>query len=350
MKEYYSIPLEDAEAQVLLDITQLTDEPVKPVSFPGDIDTAIENFHFEANETFWYESNHVIGLYFSDSKFEKLPKSIGNLSYLRFFVINQCQVQYLSSAFKDLHNLELLVFYNDSEISSEIIIDFPDMFQSLKKLKTFQISGNFFVYIPPSFTDLENLEVLILEQCSFLTNHSTFKQIGEKIKNKPLDTRPNNELHQDLGKLKSIKKIFIKNVGLLEIPTSIKNLNNLKELHLSNVKIKFIKTALSNIFEIKSLESLNLNHCDLKFIPKSIGNLKNLKILNLAHNKLQDFPIEIKNCQHLENIDLTWNLFERELVHLKALYNLKQINFDEAYPEIIPKELYDRKNLNIKGM
>jgi hypothetical protein len=88
MKEYYLIQLEDEEAQVLLDITLLTDGTVKPFPFPGDIDIALENYHFESDETFWYDSNHVIGLYFSDSKLTELPQSIGNLSQLRFLIIN----------------------------------------------------------------------------------------------------------------------------------------------------------------------------------------------------------------------------------------------------------------------
>ena len=72
MKEYNSILLEDNEVEFLLDITQLTGEIFRAVSFPGDIDTALENYQFESNETFWYESNHIIMLYFSDSIFNIL--------------------------------------------------------------------------------------------------------------------------------------------------------------------------------------------------------------------------------------------------------------------------------------
>ena len=78
MKEYYSIPLEDEDAQVLLDITLLTNESVKPVLFAGDINTAIEDSDPKSREIFYYDNHNVVGLYFSNSKLKRLPETIGN--------------------------------------------------------------------------------------------------------------------------------------------------------------------------------------------------------------------------------------------------------------------------------
>lgn len=353
MKEYYSIPLEDDEAQTILEIDQLIDEPVKPVQFPGDIDIAMEEHRFDVTATFWYENHHVVGIFFLSTKLKRLPDSIGNLSFLRYLIIISSQIQYIPSTFKELQNLELLVFSNDIEIDSEVAIDFPNVFQSLNQLKTFHIDGNFIIYIPPSFIELKNLEELILKQCLFLTDHSYFVQIVEKIKSKSLEIKPNNELPKDLGKLKSLKKILLKNVGLLEIPISIINLRSLKELDLSHLKIKFINSALSNVFEINTLENLTLNYCELKYIPKTISNLTNLKILNLAHNNLKEIPAEIKECQKLEKIDLVWNGFGENFKNwIKNLIHLPKLNYlsiGKRYLKLVPEELKIKENLVIKG-
>jgi len=40
MREYYSILLEDEDAQVNLEITEIIDEPLKPIAFIGNFSEA----------------------------------------------------------------------------------------------------------------------------------------------------------------------------------------------------------------------------------------------------------------------------------------------------------------------
>ena len=109
MKEYYSIPLEDVEAQALLDISRLMDDkPIKSIPFPGDIDSALDNVDFGA--AFWYENYHVVGLCFFDSKLKTLPESIGSLSYLRFIFIEETPINFIPTNFKELHELEQFIY------------------------------------------------------------------------------------------------------------------------------------------------------------------------------------------------------------------------------------------------
>ena len=110
MKEYYSIQLEDEEAQALLDISLLTGEPVRSIPFLSDIDKAIENFDFKSKETFWYENYHVIGLYFYRTDLIELPENIGEMSYLRFIVINTSQIQTLLSNFKSPYQIYIFIY------------------------------------------------------------------------------------------------------------------------------------------------------------------------------------------------------------------------------------------------
>ncbi len=214
MKEYYSISLEDEEAQALLDITLLTDEPIKSFHFNGNIDGAIEVDELDYREMFWYDNHHVIGLYFSDSKISILPESLGNLSFLRFLVINSSSIQYIPFTIKNLKNLELFHFYCDPEINPEVSIDFPDIFKYLTSLKSFEVSGYYLIYIPPSFSELESLEELILEHCLISFDHSNFIRFKDNFLSTPV-----LELPIDYGKMKSLKKKIIKNIGLLDIQT-----------------------------------------------------------------------------------------------------------------------------------
>ena len=191
MKEYYSIQLEDEDAQALLDITLLTNEQVRSILFPGDINTAIENFDFRSRETYWYENHHVIGLCFDHTGLNELPESIGKMSCLRFLVIHSSQIQTLPFTFKKLHNLEYLFFYNSPETSEIVHIDFPDIFQHLKNLKLFRFYGMFNVYLPPSFIELENLVELILEHCFFSPERSNYMR---NLGNSDLEIEPNFHL------------------------------------------------------------------------------------------------------------------------------------------------------------
>ena len=347
MKKYHKIKLEDAEAQVLLDISQLTGEPVKAVQFPGDIDTAKEDLDILKlgfGEYFWYENQHIVGLYFCVSNVKSLPESIGNLSYLRYLIIESSLVQNIPSSLKELQNLELLEFISGTEESIQIILDFPDVFQNLKRLKTFRVYGNFVIYIPPSFLELKNLEELILEYCYFFSDYTSFKNY---IKEAKFNT---NELPQDFSRLKSLQTLILRYIYRLELPPSIINQTSLKKLdltHSQELKNKDI------IFNIKSLEQLNLQEFDFYNpwdIPKTIGNLENLKILNIAGNRLDRIPFEISKCQQLEMINLSYCYFKEELSILNSLKNLKTIIYTKSRPEMIPKDLFNKKDLELNGV
>ncbi|MFX0022512.1 MAG: leucine-rich repeat domain-containing protein [Candidatus Hermodarchaeota archaeon] len=349
MKIYDSVKLEDKEVQAILELDQLVDKPAKIISFQGDIDTALEMFEFDSPMTLWYKNHNIIGLFLFHFNIEKLPESIGNLSHMRFITINRCQIKYFPKMMSKFHKLEYLEFYNNPEFGPLINLDLPDIFQNLNNLRKFQINGLFNVYLPPSFIKLEHLEELDLNHCFFTSNRSSY------MKNSKLDVYDFTnepqficELPDDLGRIKSLIKIVLSNLEINDIPKSVGNLSHLKDLQLvfrpPGKKINNLKV----IWKLKSLESLFLNYCKLKEIPKTIGNLKNLKMLNLAYNDLQNLPVEIKNCQKIEKLCLTWNEFNKELKCLKFLPNLKSIILDKTCQDIIPKELLDNKNIQIK--
>lgn len=347
MKEYNSIPLDDNEVDFLLDLNELTDEHIKSIPFPGDIDTAMEEVPFDASITFWNKDNHIVGLLFLDSELEGLPKSIGNLFYLQYLIIIESHINEIPSTFKNLHSLELIEFQNDAgdEEQPIINIEFPDIFKYLSNLEIFKINGHFNIYFPPSFTELQNLKEIQLKYCTYSPNHSNYIKSSKLDFNDPESwDKSTYEFPEDLGKINSLEKLILVNSGIKKLPESLKILKFLLEIEFKNTdEIK----NLEIVFDIKSLEKLRLIHCDIKSLPKTISNLNNLKELNLSRNNLQELPFEIKNCEQLERINLYMNRFDKLLECLKFLPNLKHIVIHKHRQDVIPKELYKKIKIEL---
>lgn len=349
MKEYHTILLEDKEVQFLEEITLLTKESIKFFPFPDDVDTALKSFDL-AKFTFWYKNNHIVGLYFSHSDLQKIPESIGNLSKLRFLFIGSSYfINSFPSTFKNLQCLEVLILDNTLDEAPIVNIEFPDVFKDLKNLKKIMIEGQFNILFPPSFVELESLEELYLDSCFISTTQTNFL-LNFNVKNQYHIAHPVYDLPDNFGKLKSLKKLTLYSLGMAfsgieNLPESLGKLTSLTELNLSECDtIQNIEI----IFDITSLENLNLSYCKIKFLSKNISKLKNLKELNLSYNKLQELPSEIKKCHQLEKINLYSNLFKKELECLNELPSLKSLIWNKHYPEIIPKNLFNKRDLNIE--
>lgn len=131
-------------------------------------------------------------------------------------------------------NLEYLSFKNDH------LTSLPAGLGNLKKLKVLDLSGNDFKVLPQSFSRLENLTELYL----------------------------NDENKMDINK------------SLLVI----KDLPNLRILHLENDNLKSIP---KDLLYFNNLETLFLNNNKLKRTPIELSGLKNLKYIDLHDNKFR---------------------------------------------------------------
>jgi len=349
MKEYNSILLEDDEAQFLEEITFLIKEPIKSILFPGDVDTALKSPR-KANITFWYEGNHIIGLYFRHSNLINLPESIGKLTNMKFLILNGCFfIHSFPSTLENLQSLEVLILVNIIDESPFINLDFPDKIKKLKNLNKLVIEGFYNIYLPPSFIELENLEILQLQHCFFSTNRARFL-LNYDIEDSEF-FQPIYDLPDNIGKLKSLRKIILHDLEIDKLPQSIINLTSLHEVDLFRCdKIKNINI----VFEIKSLKTLKLEYCYLKYLPKTIGNLVNLENLILNNNSLNEIPSEILYCQNLERLELKYNRFidyidsfKNWIKYLIQLPKLKHLNLNESYLKYIPKELAEKEDLEI---
>jgi hypothetical protein len=156
------------------------------------------------------------------------PKPYENYTDL---LINKYQTVLLANHFRQFINLETLIINDDCD-------ELPIQLGELKLLKSLSIGygQSYFTKIPNSICLLDSLEVLYLP-------HGKLKV-----------------LPKELGKLKALKTLDVRENELTELPESICDLINLEDLYIQNNEI----TKL----------------------PKNIGNLKKLKRLMVDMEKL----------------------------------------------------------------
>ena len=363
MKEYNSIFLENNEVDILIKLGALiTDLPYSKGIKLVEFDKSIKFYDFDHYITIWYEDQHVIGITFSrlEERFNELSEVLGSFSNLRILIFFETVLHPFPSSFNKLRDLEHLEFfyYEEDSGSPDQVFHFPKLefteeFKEFKKLKKIKIEGYFNVYFPPSFTSIPNLEDLYLAYCTCTSNRSTYLKNCEIDPNvlESWETVSCSDLPEDLGKLSSLQKLYLEEVYIKKIPTSIANIPLLKEFELhysySCSSSKMLKNV-DPVYRIKSLEKLVFYRCRLESISKTISSLTNLKELYLYLNRIKTVPPELKNCQEIEKIDLSRNPLEEELTFLKEFKNLQYIRISQSRSHLIPKELYEKKNLKIE--
>ena len=363
MRKLYSIYLEDREVDALIELGALIAElpyrgGIKLVKF----DKSSNCDDFDHYITIWYENQHVIGIAFSglEDRFKNILDGIGNFSHLRILILFETETHPFPSNFKNLRNLEELefIYFQEDDGSVDQVFVFPklefsEVFNNFINLKRIKINGQFNVYFPPSFTSIPNLKELHLSYCTCTSDLSTYLKNSEIDPNdlESWETLSCSDLPEDLGKLTSLQKLYLEEVYIKNIPTSIANVPQLKEFELHYSFSTWLKKMLKNVdpvYSITSLEKLVLYRCRLESISNKIGNLTNLKELNLYLNRIKTIPPELINCQKLVKIDLSRNPLEEELNFLEELQNLQYIRISQSQSHLIPKELYNKINLEIE--
>lgn len=142
------------------------------------------------------------------------------------FSLHDTEITMVPSSIGRLTNL------TEIRVSKTLITDFPESIGNLTKLSELSFMETELMAIPLSIEKLSNLQKLKITHTPFLTN-----------------------IPEEIGKLKSLKELYIANCPITSIPESIGDLANLKILYLQNTQI----TGLPETVLKLQLQQLNLS-------------------------------------------------------------------------------------------
>jgi len=145
-------------------------------------------------------------------------------------------------------------------INSKIFFFFPQIFN---KLKVLNLSNSKYLTKSPDFSQVPQLEILILEGCISLV-----------------------QVHESIGNLERLVSLNLEGCkNLRNLPRSISNLKSLETFNLSGcLKVDKLPEELGNMM---ALTKLLADGTAIKQLPSSFGLLKNLKTLLLFGFKEQ---------------------------------------------------------------
>lgn len=135
------------------------------------------------------------------------------------------------------------------------------------------------------------------------------------------------ELPNSIGNLNELMSIHLCGNELRELPLSIRKLKKLETLDLG--ENSFTNIPLNIIGVRDSLKRLYLNDNLLNEIPKFICNFKELESLYLYNNRLITLPWNIENLTRLVQLNIGGNMFTELPSTIENLQNLSRSTKDE---------------------
>jgi hypothetical protein len=175
----------------------------------------------------------------------------------------------------------------------------PASLFKVDSVKSFNMSHNVIIAIPPQISQLRNLTELNLSH-NWLTNKGIPAELAQLTSLRVLDLSINT-LSTVPIEICSLTKLHTLNLGkntITTIPQELTKLVNLKSLNFKNNKIEVIPDLES----LPSLFILDLSHNQIKVIPKSLKQITTLRMLQLSHNHLARIPSfrQLTNLVHLD--------------------------------------------------
>jgi len=98
-----------------------------------------------------------------------------------------------------------------------------------------------------------------------------------------------------------VVSLFLKNLDLESIPSSVFKFNYLEKLYLNKNKLDTIPKEILNL---KYLNVLSISHNLFKKLPEILGKLYSLKTLLFSYNPLKEIPNWIENLFQLNKISI----------------------------------------------
>ncbi|KAI8025975.1 TMV resistance protein N [Camellia lanceoleosa] len=231
----------------------------------------------------------------------------------------------------------------------------------LKLLKILNLSHSHRLTNTPDFSEIPNLERLILKDCTNLIEvHESIGELRGLVLLNLEDCKRLRNLPQQIGHLKSLKKLIISGCSKLnQFPIQLSSLESLTVFHANRTAIcqslsttgedklwfsffwprilkpeKFPNSINFSLASLsRSLVSLSLEYCNLPddAIPRDIGGLSLLQSLNLRGNPICSLPdsincltmlhsLGLNSCTRLQSLpELPMSLSDLDLYKCKSL-------------------------------
>nr|ABF81437.1 TIR-NBS-LRR-TIR type disease resistance protein [Populus trichocarpa] len=205
--------------------------------------------------------------------------------------------------------------------------------KSAVNLKIINLSNSLYLTKTPDLTGIPNLESLILEGCTSLSEvhpslaHHKKLQYMNLVNCKSIRILPNN---LEMG---SLKVCILDGCSKLEkFPDIVGNMKCLMVLRLDGTGITKLSSSMHHLI---GLGLLSMNSCkNLESIPSSIGCLKSLKKLDLSGcSELKYIPEKLGEVESLEEFD-----------------NLKVLSLDGFKRIVMPPSLSGLCSLEVLGL
>ncbi|XP_048423130.1 disease resistance protein RPV1 isoform X2 [Pyrus x bretschneideri] len=293
----------------------------------------------------FYKSKSVETLLLNGCSQLELHEDIGEMISLRTLEAEHTTIREVPPSILRLKNLTRLSLHHISyvELSGVELIclrweecplkSIPDDFFNQDKLVVLKMQESKLVQVwegskkSPDFSQVPNLEELILEECESLSEiHPSIghlkrlslvnlqkcdklislprdfyksKSVGTLLLNWCLEFR---EVHEDIGEMISLRTLEADETAIREVPPSIVRLKNLTHLSLSGVENIHLPYSLHGL---NSLRELDLSFCRLAddAIPKDLGSLISLQVLDLSWNDFHTLP-NLSGLSKLETLQL----------------------------------------------
>ena len=119
-----------------------------------------------------------------------------------------------------------------------------------------------------------------------------------------MDKNKLTELPAEIGDLRELRLLNVRNNQLVGLPTSVQRLTKLERLYLFENKLTELPAEIGDLRELRTL-SVRDNH--LIDLPTSIKRLTKLEELELTRNKLTELPAEIGDLRELRFLSVIHN-------------------------------------------
>ncbi|GJT60631.1 NB-ARC domains-containing protein [Tanacetum coccineum] len=317
---------------------------------------SLENYsqqvHIDANDFAHMKKLRILKIYqdekVSEQKLELKGHNVivsGDLhslsNKLSLFYWHGCPFKYLPLDF----NPENIVVIDLSYSNIKHFWTTPKCFRRLKVVK---LRYCYNLTTTPDFSEITNLEELILEGCVNLV--SVHPSIGmlkrlvvlnlrdcKRLKNFPSRVEMDalhvlnltgclkvDQLPEELGRIKSLTELHVDRTSITELPSFVSFLINLESLSfggqgrihprwwtsitrpfgLLGKQQHLQRSVMSSLAGLHMLKSLNLSYCNLEQVPDAIRGLSFLKKLHLEGNNFTSLPGSLSQLSHLETLEL----------------------------------------------